>query len=66
VGEEAYGITKIKGEGDVQTIIKPLGSAGSADALNQRQTIGWKINAFVAKRLKEQAIVRIEAVPSNA
>jgi N4-gp56 family major capsid protein len=66
IGEEAYGVTKIQGEGDVQTIIKPLGSSGSADPLNQRQTIGWKINAFVAKRLKEQAIVRIEAVPSNA
>lgn len=66
VGEQAYGTTKIEGNGDVQTIIKPLGSSGTADALNQRQTIGWKINAFVAKRLKEQAIVRIEAVPSNA
>lgn len=66
IGEEAYGITKIKGEGDVQTIIKALGSSGSADPLNQRQTIGWKINAFVAKRLKEEAIVRIESVPTNA
>lgn len=65
-GEEAYGVTKIQGEGDVQTIIKPLGSSGSADPLNQRQTIGWKINAFVAKRLKEEAIVRVESVPSNA
>lgn len=65
-GEEAYGVTKIAGEGDVKTIIKPLGSSGTADPLNQRQTIGWKINAFVAKRLKEQAIVRIESVPTNA
>jgi N4-gp56 family major capsid protein len=66
LGEEAYGITKIAGEGDAQVIVKPLGSSGTADALNQRQTIGWKINAFVAKRLKEQAIVRVECVPSNA
>jgi N4-gp56 family major capsid protein len=66
IGEEAYGVTKIEGNGDVQTIIKPLGSSGSADALNQRQTIGWKFNAFVAKRLKEEAIVRMEFVPSNA
>jgi N4-gp56 family major capsid protein len=66
IGEEAYGVTKIQGEGDVATIIKALGSSGTADPLNQRQTIGWKINAFVAKRLKEQAIVRIESVPSNA
>jgi N4-gp56 family major capsid protein len=66
IGDEAYGITKIEGNGDVQTIIKPLGSSGTADALNQRQTIGWKFNAFVAKRLKEEAIVRLEFVPSNA
>jgi N4-gp56 family major capsid protein len=66
LGEEAYGITKIAGEGDVQVIVKGLGSSGSLDPLNQRQTIGWKINAFVAKRLKEQAIIRLECVPSNA
>ena len=65
-GEEAYGVTKIEGEGDVEVIVKGLGSSGSLDPLNQRQTIGWKINAFVAKRLKEEAIVRIESVPSNA
>jgi N4-gp56 family major capsid protein len=65
-GEEAYGITKIDGEGDVQVIVKGLGSSGSLDPLNQRQTIGWKINAFVAKRLKEEAIVRLESVPSQA
>jgi N4-gp56 family major capsid protein len=66
IGEEAYGVTKIEGEGDVEVIVKGLGSSGSLDPLNQRQTIGWKINAFVAKRLKEEAIVRIESVPSNA
>jgi N4-gp56 family major capsid protein len=66
IGEEAYGVTKIEGEGDVEVIVKGLGSSGSLDPLNQRQTIGWKINAFVAKRLKEQAIVRIESVPTNA
>jgi N4-gp56 family major capsid protein len=65
-GEEAYGITKIDGEGDVQVIVKGLGSSGSLDPLNQRQTIGWKLNAFVCKRLKEEAIVRIESVPTNA
>lgn len=66
LGDRPYGITKIKGNGDVQTIIKPLGSAGAADPLNQRQSIGWKVNAFVAKRLYEEAIGRYESVPSNA
>lgn len=66
IGKHAYGITKIKGEGDIQAIVKALGSAGTDDALNQRQSIGWKVNAFVAKRLAEEAIIRYEAVPSNA
>lgn len=65
IGMKPYGITKIKGEG-VQTIVKALGSAGTADPLNQRQSIGFKINAFAVKRLYEEAIVRYESVPTNA
>lgn len=63
-GQQAYGITKISGEG-VETYVKPLGSAGTKDPINQEQTIGTKINAFVAKRLEEQAITRYESVPTN-
>jgi hypothetical protein len=66
LGQRCYGITKIKGNGDIQTITKGLGSEGSGDPLNQRQSIGWKINAFVAKRLYEEGICRYEHVPSNA
>lgn len=66
LGEKPYGITKIKGNGDVQTIIKTLGSAGTADPLNQRQSIGWKVNAFAVKRLYEEGIARYESVPTNA
>jgi N4-gp56 family major capsid protein len=64
LGRQAYGITKINGEG-VETYVKPLGSAGTEDPLNQFQTIGSKITAFTAKRLEEQAIGRYESVPSN-
>lgn len=66
LGAGAYGITKIAGEGDVKSIVKGLGSSGTEDPLNQRQSIGWKINAFVAKRLEEQAIARYESVPTQA
>lgn len=65
LGAGAYGITEINGEGGAKTIIKPLGSSGSDDPLNQRQSIGAKVNAFVAKRLEEQAILRYESVPTN-
>lgn len=64
LGRNAYGITEIKGEGSVKSIIKPLGSGGTTDPLNQRQTIGWKVNAFGLVRLEELALVRYEHVPS--
>ena len=65
-GELAQAEIKIEGEGDVQTIVKALGSAGTEDPLNQRQSIGYKINAFAVKRLYEEAIVRYESVPSTS
>lgn len=40
-GKGAYHYTKI-GSSDTEVIIKPLGSSGTADPLNQRSTIGWK------------------------
>lgn len=40
-GRGAYHTTKI-GASDVEVIIKPLGSGGTTDPLNQRSTIGWK------------------------
>lgn len=66
LGDQAYGITNITGEGDVKSIVKALGSAGTADALDQVQSIAWKVNAFVAKRLTEEAINRYECVPTTA
>ena len=41
IGADAYGTTKVSG-GGLQTFVKQLGSAGSADPLNQRATVGWK------------------------
>lgn len=58
LGENAYGTTEIEG-GGLQHIVKQLGSAGTADPLNQRATAGWKATK-VAKRLVEEYMVRIE------
>lgn len=59
-GRHAYGVTSTEeGSGKPKIIVKPLGSAGTADPLDQRGTIGWKL-PFVAKRLNELAICRIE------
>lgn len=58
MGADAYGVTEITG-GGLQHIVKQLGSAGTADPLNQRATAGWKATK-VAERLVEVYMVRIE------
>ncbi len=57
MGKFAYATTRIAGRALVN-IVKPLGSAGTADPLDQRETSGWKAT-FVAKILNDDFIVRI-------
>lgn len=57
-GKDAYGDIEIDGE-SAHVIVKPKGSGGTADPLDQRSTIGWKA-AYAAKVLMEDYIVRIE------
>lgn len=58
LGANAYGVTEVEGLG-LQHIVKQLGSAGTADPLNQRATTGWKATC-TAERLVEEYMVRIE------
>jgi len=58
-GDEAYGTTEITG-GGLQTIVKQKGSAGTADPLDQRSSVGWKA-LKTAERLVENYMVRIES-----
>ena len=62
LGADAYGVSEIGGGGLVH-ITKQLGSAGTADPLNQRATAGWKATK-TAERLVEQYMIRIECVSS--
>ncbi len=59
LADNAYGVTEIEG-GGLKHIVKQLGSAGTADPLDQRATVGWKA-IKVAERLVEQFMVRIES-----
>lgn len=58
LAKEYYGISRISGEA-MKNIIKPLGSAGTADPLDQRSTSGWKAT-FLPLRLNENFCVRVE------
>ena len=44
----------------METIIKPQGSAGSTDPLNQRGTVGVKVAAYTAKVLNPLWLIKIE------
>ena len=59
LGEGAYGITDING-GGLQTIVKQKGSAGTADPLDQRSSVGWKA-IKTAELLIPQYLVRVES-----
>lgn len=59
IGKNAYGVTELEGMG-LQHIVKQLGSSGTADPLNQRATVGWKL-AKTAELLVNEYMVRIES-----
>lgn len=63
LGNHAYATTDVAG-GGLRHIVKQLGSAGTADPLDQRSTVGWKA-IKTAERLIEQYMVRIESGASE-
>lgn len=58
IGANAYATTSLSGAG-LEHIVKPLGSGGTSDPLNQRSTVGWKATK-AAERLVEEYMVRVE------
>ena len=60
VGKGAYGVPDVEGSSKPEIIVHPAGSAGTADPLNQFNTVAWKC-AFTAVRLNELCIVRYES-----
>ena len=59
MGDGAYGVTEITG-GGLQTIVKQKGSAGTADPLDQRSSVGWKA-IKTAELLIPNYLVRVES-----
>jgi len=51
IGRNAYGIVDLSA-GNAKNIVKPFGSGGTSDPLNQRATSGWK-TMFVARILND-------------
>ena len=65
IGADAYGVVDVENsaEGKPSIIVKAKGSAGTADPLDQRATIGWKA-MFTTVRLNELGMVRLETTAS--
>ena len=62
LGKNAFGTA---GDKSVNLINKAIGSAGTADPLNQRGTIGWKGYRFM-KILEQTKMLRIESLAAVA
>ena len=63
LGKNAWGSPEIAGKGRMQMMVKALGSAGSADPLDQRGTIGWK-SYQAPKILNNNFMTRLETAAS--
>jgi len=59
-GQDAYGVIDIEGSGALKTIIKKAGSAGSADPLDQRATVGAKVEGYAVAVLNDDWILALE------
>ena len=65
LGEECLFRIGVSGHTTPQFITKPLGSAGTEDPLNQRQSIGWKLDSLGYKVPNPDAVVDYMSVPSQ-
>lgn len=66
VGKDALTRTGLSGEGAAKVYAKPKGSAGVLDPIDQRQSIGFKINSVGFGSTRLEAIVDYICVPSTA
>ena len=57
--KDAYGITELRKNG-LKNIVKALGSAGTADPLDQKSTSGWKATT-TCKILNDAFMLRLES-----
>ena len=66
VGKDALTRTGLAGEQNAKMYVKPLGSAGVLDPIDQRQSIGFKINSVGYGSTRLEAIVDYMCIPTQA
>ena len=65
LGQDCLVTSAISGEGQAKMYVKPLGSAGVVDPIDQRQSIGFKINDIGFGSTRLEAIVDYICVPTQ-
>lgn len=65
IGEDCLYRIGVEGHTAPQFIKKELGSAGTEDPLNQRQSIGWKIDSLGYKVANPDAVVAYLSIPTQ-
>ena len=65
-GQEYMVKTGIDGRDGAQMFVKPKGSAGVLDPIDQRQSIGFKIDTLGFNVIREEAIHTFYFVPTKA
>jgi len=63
VGADALIRTGLQGEGNAKMFVKPLGSTGVLDPIDQRQSLGFKINSVGFGSSRLEAVVDYISVP---
>ena len=57
--------TEVEGRGNAKMYVKPLGSAGVLDPINQRQSIGFKIDAVGFGVERNEAVAVYHCIPTQ-
>lgn len=65
LGKDALARTGLAGEGNAKMYSKPLGSAGVLDPIDQRQSIGFKINNVGFGSTRTEAVIDYVNVPTQ-
>lgn len=65
LGKDALVRTGLQGEGNAKMYVKPLGSTGVLDPIDQRQSIGFKINSVGFGSVRTEAAVDYVNVPTQ-
>ena len=65
LGKDALARTGLSGEDTAKMYVKPLGSTGVLDPIDQRQSIGFKINSVGFGSTRLEAIVDYMCIPTQ-